>query len=580
MAGQPSLPTAAAAAPGPAPDGSANLGQAPAERPGPADRLGRDIGRSLALGLAAGGLAWLSMAMWRESGQVATLWLANALAIAVLAQVPPRGWPLPVLALVLGIGLANLAWQVPAAEAAVMALANSAESALGAMLLRWQQLSQTRFVRPGELLRVLLLGGVLPPLLGATLAVAGLGLVQGQLPLREWWPWTLGSLIGAVSALPLALLLLGQPWPQLRAALSEPRLAWLLPLAMGACLLCMAQLRFPFVFVQLPLLLCALLLPVPAMALVSLAVAMSMAAAEATGAFVPPPVIDAWDQAFVRLAPAVVLVPGLLLAVLLAQLREQQARLQERSQALEHAHQGLQQFVHLASHDLREPLNTVTQFTRLVLSDHGPQLPGASRQWLGLVQREAEHMRTLLDDVLEYSQVQQQELPAPQAVDMNQVLAAAQQQLDPLWTQRRASLRSEPLPVVQGHSALLVLLLRHVLDNGSKFVPPGRQPVLTLRCQLEPGWACLSLQDNGIGIAPSDLPRLFKPFQRLHRRRDYDGTGLGLALCRQVVQLHGGRIALQSAPGEGTQVQLWLPLAPAPGQEGTAALPQPPAPAS
>jgi len=560
-----SSPEAVLREPGSAP-GVAVDSVAPLPGDGRSRSSGPDLPRSLLLGAACAGLAWLSIGLWRESGQVASLWFANALGCAALAQWRPRRWAAPLAAVALGLWLANRVWGVGAAEAGVYALANVAETALAALLLRWQGLQQASLRSPGELMRLLLLGGVLPPLVGASLAVLGQGLLQPSPTLADWLPWFMGSVVGAVALLPLALLLMGQPWPRLQPALSDPRLAWVLPLAMGLSLLCMAQLRFPYIYVQLPLVLCALLLRVPAVALASVLVAACMAVAEATGAFVPPPVLGLWEQAFVRLAPAGVLLPALLLATVLAQLREQQARLQERSQELEHANQGLRQFVHMASHDLREPLNTVTQFTDLVLSDHGHQLPGASRQWLGLVQREAGHMRSLLDDVLEFSQVQRNELPPPVPVDLNGVLAAVQQQLAPVWAQRQARLHCAGLPVVKGHPAQLALLLRHLLDNGSKFVPPGRQPVLHLSCHTDAGWACLQLQDNGIGIAAADLPRLFKPFQRLHLRRDYDGTGLGLALCRQVVRLHGGRIALDSAPGQGTQVQVWLPLAP--GQTG------------
>jgi signal transduction histidine kinase len=353
----------------------------------------------------------------------------------------------------------------------------------------------------------------------------------------------------------------GQPWPALRAALDDRRLAMLLPLAVAVALLCLAHLPFAFAYLYLPLVAAALMLDVAAVALVTLAVSATMALALATGVFVPPPIVAEWQQAFLYLAFAEVLVPALLLAAAMAEMRDHQTHLLLRKQELKRANEGLQQFVHLASHDLREPLNTVAQFSALVALDHAERLPPDAREWLALVCREAQHMRDLLDDVLQYAEVQQIRLPAPAAVPLDEVALDARRTLARDIDDTGARLQIGALPVVRGHRPLLRLMMEHLLSNALKFVPGGRAPAVVIQAEQREGWAIVTISDNGIGIAEADLPRLFRPFQRLHLRREFEGTGLGLATCLQVVRAHGGDIRVRSVPDQGTRMQVWLPLA-------------------
>jgi signal transduction histidine kinase len=125
-----------------------------------------------------------------------------------------------------------------------------------------------------------------------------------------------------------------------------------------------------------------------------------------------------------------------------------------------------------------------------------------------------------------------------------------------------------PMPVVRGHPSLLSLLFQNLLANALKFHPADRRPEVLVHAQLAPGVARISVSDNGIGIAPEHRPLLFQPFQRLHRRNEYEGTGLGLALARQIAEAHGGSIGVDSLPGQGATFTVTLPLAEA-GAAGT-----------
>ncbi|MEK8052335.1 ATP-binding protein [Ideonella sp. DXS22W] len=527
-----------------------------ADEAGPGRRL-RLIWQCLLLALGYGAAAMLSIALSREPGSVANIWYANAVAVVVLLRQPVAHWP----ALLLAVGLANVAanrwWGDQWSTVLLLAVPNLLEVALAAWSLRRLRLPAEPLRAPMSLLRLLLHGAFLPPLAAAVLAAVLLGWHGAREPWLVGLTWLEGGTIGAVSVLPLGLALAPAPWQALGRVANDLRAMLMLPLAVGLSLVCLAVMPYPFVYVLLPLLAAAILLDMTAVALLTLSVSLTIALALGTGVLLPPPTTAEWQLGLVYMAVAAVLVPALLLASAVAAWRDDHARLLQRSEQLERAHAGLRQFVHAASHDLREPLNAITQFNALVRDDHGGRLPPDARDWLGRVASEAQRMRAMLDEVLQYAQVQRLSLPPPQAVALDTVLAEV---LSALPAAQRAAVRLSPLPVVAGQQGLLVQLFAHLVGNALKFVAPGQAPEVSVRALARDGWAAVVVADHGIGIAEADLPRLFQPFQRLHRRADYPGTGLGLALCQQVVMAHGGDITLRSRPGQGTRVLVRLPL--------------------
>jgi signal transduction histidine kinase len=241
-------------------------------------------------------------------------------------------------------------------------------------------------------------------------------------------------------------------------------------------------------------------------------------------------------------------------------MRDARSRLEAQAQALRHANARLEQFVHIASHDLREPLNTVAQFGGLIEQDHGAALPPDGREYLRLIRQATGRMRRLLDDVLHYARLQDGAAGPRERVDLNAVFRELRESLASRIEATGAALEVGPLPVVPGHAALLSLLFQNLLANALKFVPPGRAPQVRVHAALGQRAVVITVLDNGIGIDAADLPKLFRPFQRLHLQRQYEGTGLGLALCRQVADAHGGRIQVESVPGEGSRFHVRLPL--------------------
>jgi signal transduction histidine kinase len=249
------------------------------------------------------------------------------------------------------------------------------------------------------------------------------------------------------------------------------------------------------------------------------------------------------------------------LAVAMEDLRESHDRLQQTADQLRQANDSLVQFVRIASHDLREPLNTITQFVGLIDEDHGAVLPPDARQYMRLVLRAGARMRTLLDDVVRYARLQAGEPDRPTAVALDRVLAELCDALAARVAATGARLQIDPLPVVSGHASLLALLFQNLLTNALKFVPRERTPEVKVSASIADGWTTVRVQDNGIGIDPAHLGRLFQPFQRLNLKSEYEGTGLGLALARQIAEAHGGGIVAQSEPGAGASFIVTLPLA-------------------
>lgn len=505
--------------------------------------------------------ALLSIAVSRQPGTIASIWFANAVAIAALAQRGRVRWPL----LLAATALANLVANVGGGAGLGMALsflpANLAEIVLGAALLRYARLSAEGLRTPGGLLRLLLLGGLLPQLVGASVGALTISW-HGFAPFDGvWLPWFEGSVIGSMSVLPLAYLCWGQGVQALRPSLLDRRLLVLVPLVLGVTLLMLAHVPFPFVYLSLALVLAAMLVEMPAVALLTLLVSVTTAVALALGVFVPPPTRAAWEQVYVYLAYAAALMPAQLLSAAMAEAHDGYARLATRSRELLQANEGLEQFVRMASHDLREPLNTVVQFGSLVEQDEAPRLSEPGRMYLGLMMKATVRMRALLDDVLHFARLRRGESAPAQVVSLDAVLAEVGAALAASVRAREAVVEVAALPSVSGHSNLLSLLFQNLLSNALKFVPSERRPHVRVWARIERGMACITVADNGIGMSEDELLRLFQPFQRLHPRRSYEGSGLGLSLAQQVAQHHNGSIRVSSVPGEGSSFEVRLPLA-------------------
>ncbi|MFK7965144.1 MAG: ATP-binding protein [Burkholderiaceae bacterium] len=232
--------------------------------------------------------------------------------------------------------------------------------------------------------------------------------------------------------------------------------------------------------------------------------------------------------------------------------------------SLEATNESLQQFVRIASHDLKEPLNTITNFAGLLFDECGETIPPAGQEYLGYVQAGAGRLQVLMRDLLSFSRLESIDAELSD-IALEPLLIELKQSMHDAIEKAGARIVHGPLPVVRGYRPLLVLLLQNLLGNAIKFRREDAVPVITVTCRQMPeeGTWQITVSDNGIGIPPRFKDDVFKIFRRLHTRNEYEGTGLGLAICRKVAELHRGTITTEPGESNGTRIVFELPRNPA-----------------
>jgi len=236
-------------------------------------------------------------------------------------------------------------------------------------------------------------------------------------------------------------------------------------------------------------------------------------------------------------------------------------RCRQAIRELERSNRELEQFARIASHDLREPLRTIASYLSLIERECRGRLGADTDKFIGIAVDGAHRMSRMLSELHAYARVADGGQRF-QAVDCAEIASEVIASLELLVGEAGARIRLGELPRVLGERVLLELLFRQLLENALKF-RAERAPEIVLSGEITGEQVRFRVRDNGIGIPSSQQERIFEPFQRLHPRDVYPGSGLGLSLCQRIVEHHGGQIAVQSSPGEGSEFAFTLPRAPA-----------------
>jgi signal transduction histidine kinase len=254
--------------------------------------------------------------------------------------------------------------------------------------------------------------------------------------------------------------------------------------------------------------------------------------------------------------------------------RQAEADLARKAEELARSNRDLEQFAYVASHDLQEPLRMVAAYTQLLGDRYADKLDENANKYIHYAMEGALRMQTLVQDLLTFSRVGRDRQRTPIACDA--VVQEALQNLQAAMQESGAIVHHEGLPTVSGDRMQLVQLFQNLIGNAIKF-RGTKAPAITVIAERSGGekaatekagteWK-FSVSDNGIGVAAEHVEAIFVIFQRLHTRAEYPGNGVGLAICKKIVEQHGGRIWVESKAGEGASFQFTLPASPVDGDK-------------
>ncbi len=248
------------------------------------------------------------------------------------------------------------------------------------------------------------------------------------------------------------------------------------------------------------------------------------------------------------------------------QLKKYQQELQTRSDELEASNKELEQFAYVASHDLQEPLRTVIGFCQLLELEYGDKLDGEAFMYLETIVDGGKRMQQLIADLLEFSRVGRLGKPF-ESVDLNDVLEQVVAILHTAIEDSGAVIQFESLPTVNADASQMIRTFQNVVGNGIKYQRDESPQIKVWAEDADDSWR-LFVSDNGIGIDQEFSEQVFEIFRRLHTREEYAGTGIGLAICRRIVERHGGQIRLvydhpkRIHPEHGSTFEITIPKHP------------------
>ncbi len=240
--------------------------------------------------------------------------------------------------------------------------------------------------------------------------------------------------------------------------------------------------------------------------------------------------------------------------------KKAEERLKQASEELARSNKELEQFAYIASHDLQEPLRMISSFIQLLDKRYKGKLDQDADEFIGFVVSGASRMQIMINDLLAYSRVGTRGKP-PEPVECENVFSQAMENLKISLEESGAAVTHDPLPAVMADSSQMVQLFQNLIGNAVKFRREGEQAKVHVSAQRKTTEWVFSVKDNGIGISRESFDRLFQVFQRFQPQAKYPGSGIGLAICKKIVERHGGRIWVESEPGKGSTFYFTVPSA-------------------
>jgi light-regulated signal transduction histidine kinase (bacteriophytochrome) len=239
--------------------------------------------------------------------------------------------------------------------------------------------------------------------------------------------------------------------------------------------------------------------------------------------------------------------------------RQAEAGLADFAERLQRSNRALEEFAFVASHDLQEPLRKISAFGELLMKRYQEQVGPDGQDYIRRMQDAAQRMQEMIDGLLDYARVGAHE-PAFCPVDLSGIAHEALQDLEVRLERCHGRVELSDLPVIEADAMQMRRLLLNLMGNALKFHREDTPPVVRVSAtNLDEDWLELRVADNGVGISPNRQAGLFQPFGRAHGRSEFEGTGMGLAICRKIIERHAGRLTARSRPGEGATFIIHLP---------------------
>lgn len=241
------------------------------------------------------------------------------------------------------------------------------------------------------------------------------------------------------------------------------------------------------------------------------------------------------------------------------QIRDYLAEKERREEELSRTNKELEQFAYVSSHDLKEPLRKVSMYAQLLQVKCGEMIDTDVRNWLDNIVNGVLRMNNLIEDLLAYTRIDRRE-QEHERVDLNEALKSVLSDLETAIKEKQAEILTDSLPFVTGSRIQIRQVLQNLIANAIKF-HGSDTPLVHISAKADLGLAHVTVRDNGIGIDPRFAQQIFQVFSRLHNAQRYPGTGIGLAICKKIIERHGGKIWVESQEGRGSCFHFTLPLA-------------------
>lgn len=238
--------------------------------------------------------------------------------------------------------------------------------------------------------------------------------------------------------------------------------------------------------------------------------------------------------------------------------KQAEENLKNYADNLKQSNEDLERFAYVASHDLREPLRMVTSFSQLLERNYKGRLDADADEFIDYIVDGGKRMESLISDLLDYSRVISQTRPMV-TIDTGTAVKTAIGNLSSSIADSGAVITVDPLPAITGDLIQITMVFQNLLSNAIKF-HGKKHPVVHIGSEKEGGSWVFSVRDNGVGIDPEYHDKIFEIFQRLHASREYEGTGIGLAICKRVIERHGGKIWVESELGKGSTFYFMIPV--------------------